>query len=507
MNLNYQLYFESEIGKRQVYFWTVEDENDYRHIDAIITSYKYFLYEGYSTSAFRHALGDHRKDILSVGDAEYNEFVICYLQRFSYVSNRELIMVVPFLSLALYSEYHSSHFYPIMFNEDFYIFGDSCKLLGITVPPIPAQSKIEERFIFYDNLCKNIDGFRIDNGLTKAQVCALLYDYAPRLAKSIKPQLSILPDPENVWVVGGAKDGPGDYEVLEEEDIINWQCNKDAKRGDIVIVYAHSKYKHIHSIWRAETDAHLNPFGIYANRIDLSNKVIIPNKITFADLKNDSVTSKLKIVSANMEALYQKRPLSVMDYKEIQRLILEKNPTFDLNLLPQFSTPEMELEIEVKKESEVSNSILIPCLNQLGYSDDNWVKELQLKLGRDRNEDDEKDEKGYKARPDFSFFVKELPFEQKYAPLIIEVKYDMTNLNEEYKAIAQGTSYARLLHSKIFGVCDRKKIIIYKSSGDYFKEMDRVLELTWAQISDRDNPQYFNELKKLIGKDVIQKIR
>lgn len=508
MNYNFQLFFNSPEGMKSLDKWSINNLDDYERLNLIVNQCGEYLRGTYFRGYENEMRSQFSSDMNKTYSERYDSVCQKYLEQYS-GNERELIMQIPNMSLVLYCIFQDSHFYPILFNEQFFLFEDACKALGIEVPPIPSQAKKVERIKFYNLLCGNIEDFRKENNLTKVQVCSLLYDYAPKYLKSIALEKSILPEPENIWVVGGATGGEGDYLVMEENDTVIWQCNKDTKRGDIVIMYAHAPYMHIHSVWRCERDATLNPFGIYANRVELSNKVIIPNKVTYEDMQKDAVVSQFKMVVGNMQALYQKRPLSVIQYKEIQRLIQEKNPVFNLNRLPQITTPEMNIE-ETKKESEVSDKILIPCLTLLGYANQNgedWVKELQLKLGRDRNDDEEKDEKGYKARPDFSFFVKKLPFEQQYAPLIIEVKYDMVNAEEERKAVAQGASYARILHSQIFGVCDKNKIVIYKRTGAHFKEKDKILDYTWAQVQDKDNPQYFNDLRKAIGKDVIERLK
>src|SRR5690606_25823749 len=81
---------------------------------------------------------------------------------------------------------------------------------------------------------------------------------------------------------------------------------------------------------------------------------------------------------------------SATDYKELQRLLKEK--AFDVSVLPQLYRPDLEIEGNLKNEKDVEEKLLIPLLEKLGYSANDWTRQLSQKAGRKE-----------KAIPDFVF--------------------------------------------------------------------------------------------------------
>ena len=133
-------------------------------------------------------------------------------------------------------------------------------------------------------------------------------------------------------------------------------------------------------------------------------------------------------------------------------------------------------------------------LKKLGYSEDDWTRQLSRKVGRKE-----------KAIPDFAFFPQgDKHFEK--APMVIEAKLDMAPIREFQKAFSQGLSYADLLHSTIMGICDKERLILYKADKQgIFDRNNPIFEEHWAAIYA--DALIGARLNKLIGKEVIKDLK
>ncbi|MDR2886363.1 MAG: hypothetical protein LBU95_06255, partial [Rikenellaceae bacterium] len=139
-------------------------------------------------------------------------------------------------------------------------------------------------------------------------------------------------------------------------------------------------------------------------------------------------------------------------------------------------------------EKDVEEKLLIPLLTKLDYRETDWTRQLSQKAGRKE-----------KAIPDFVFFPKgERHFQN--APMIIEAKYDMNSALERTKSYNQALSYARLMKSTVFGICDRDRLIIYKERCGTFDRFKPAFEKHWQSLR---NGEVFRQLKLLIGRNVI----
>ena len=388
------------------------------------------------------------------------------------------------ISLILY--FHSDLlFFPILFRERFDVFMKILDVLDIPMPELPAKSDKRGRLLLYNELNKNITKFAEDNELTREETCACVYDFAFMLLEEEKNQTEI-PEPTNIWLTGGSKE---DYKTFLENPVESvksvWTCNENTKRGDIIIMYVRSPYSCIQSIWRADIDGVYTPFGYYNSRARVTKGIVVPH-VSLTEFKADSYFSKLPITRKNFQGVNGVQ-FSATDYKELQRLLIEKG--FDISVLPQLYKPDLEIDGQLKNEKDVEEKLLIPLLDKLEYSETDWARQLSQKAGRKE-----------KAIPDFVFLPKgELHFQN--APLVIEAKFDMGSNRERTKSYNQALSYARLMKSAIFGICDRDRLIIYKEKNGYFDRFNPTFEKHWQNINDAET---FRQLKLLIGKEVIK---
>ena len=395
-------------------------------------------------------------------------------------------------SLSTFLYYNFDTFKPIVLQNHFDIIQRNCDAIGLELPPIPHSKDYLAYLGYYYDICEVMNNFQKEHKLTNAEFCACLYDFAPMLLEDSNP--AELPKPVNVWLTGSA--GKGDFEYLDslgENNDYNtaniWACNERTRRGDIIVVYCNSPRSYIHSIWRANSVGIFNPFDYFHCRTTVCNGVRVP-EISFKDLKADPYFSEVSIVRRNLHGI-NGIELTAENYSELLRFIKEKGG--DTSTLPKlFEGGDIDFG-EIKLEKDVEENILIPMLERLGYSDDDWSRQLSQKAGRNE-----------KAIPDFVFFPRgEKHFEN--APMVIEAKLDMSLITEQQKAFSQGLSYARMLRSSIMGICDKERIILYRVDKDGSANRNEPLyENHWKAIYSDDVEGA--KLKQLIGREVIVKL-
>ncbi len=186
------------------------------------------------------------------------------------------------------------------------------------------------------------------------------------------------------------------------------------------------------------------------------------------------------------------RELSARDYKELVALIREHGYDDELPGLLQATDYDMP---DVRIEKDVEEKILIPFLSQLGYTDEDYTRQLVQQFGRS--------EKGI---PDFVFFPQELIKHNHNAPFVIEAKYNMRSLHEREKAFRQVFSYADKLRSAMFALCDKERFVLYAMPKAGAPNANApIFDNYWAVIETND--EVFMQLKKLIGRSEIERIK
>lgn len=399
---------------------------------------------------------------------------------------RSICAIIDSISINLYVLF-PQFFFPILYNERFDILIKNCDALGIDLPNIPKSVDKKKRVMYYYDLCEVLYNFSIKHEMSAEEVCACVYDFATILQESNEVSED-LPEPTNVWFTGADK---RDYQTtlqnLSPDSVNVWACNEQTKRGDIIVIYCLSPKSFIHSIWRANSDGVANPFNYYYSRATVTKPIQIP-PITYSELKTDEYWSNVPIVRKNLQGINGIQ-LTAKDYAELLRLISSKN--FDINTLPSLYSPKIEIEGNLSNEKDVEEKLVIPLLLELGYSPDDWVRQLSQKAGRN-----------LKAIPDFVFFPKgEKHFQN--SPFVLETKFLMNSANEKMNSFNQALSYCKMMSSELLGLCDKDRIIIFKKKNGVFDRFNPVFEKHWGNLR---SPETFAMLKKIIGKEIVKNI-
>ena len=110
------------------------------------------------------------------------------------------------------------------------------------------------------------------------------------------------------------------------------------------------------------------------------------------------------------------KEVSYEDYHTFIRLFKEKDPSFDTSILPDLEGFYVDEDFEGQEKDVSIQFLQNKLLPDLGYNEADWVKELQLRLGRTIKEEEQESKKG---RPDFTILHTDLGLDQKAAPFVI----------------------------------------------------------------------------------------
>lgn len=385
--------------------------------------------------------------------------------------------IIP-ISLWLY-QVNPNFFKPYFFVHKFKELTKITDAFGIHFPEIPKKSDKKSRFFYYWDICQAFYEFEKEHRLSPNELCAFLYDFCPKFFSDTN-KCDYLPKPTQIWLVGANKI---DFEFLDNFDNSNprfWQGNLETRKGDIIIMYCLSPRSHIHSVWRATTDGIADPFFHYYSEIYINHGLKI-SPISLNALKLDDHFSQNKLVRKNFQGV-NGFSWSYADYEKLLELISNNND--NINNLPKIAFYENELDNEIKNERDVELFLLEPFLKQIGFNDNDWTRQLTVKMGR-----------GEKVYPDYVFLSNnEKNFEQ--ASMIIEAKFLIKNNKELELAFRQVWSYGMRLSAKLLIIVDKNFIWIYQKQNTGF---DRTIyqKYAWQELK---NPDTFNSIKTIFLK-------
>lgn len=396
-----------------------------------------------------------------------------------------IISAIEPLSLALFTfkeEGEESFYIPYFFFMNFAKLQKIADTFNVELPKVPLRKDKRERALYYLEFCNLWNEFRKLNNLTIFELCAFLYDFAPKFIGEEKEQK--LPEPTNIWLCGGAKD---DYPYLieaQEETTYFWQGNQDILKGDIILMYCLSPKSSIEFVCRAVNDGVRDPFFHYYGSITLGHIQHI-KPITLAEIKTDEYLKELPIVRKNFQGVNGTR-LHNEDYTRILEILKEKGE--DISLLPKLSSANFTPNQDCKNEREVEVKIVEPFLNDLNYSENDWVRQLPVRMGR-----------GERNFPDYVFFA-ETKKGYERGKMILETKFYIKSNAELEETFQQAQSYGLRLSAEKIVICDKDFIWIYTKKNNNF-DRTKYLKYNWKEMN---NPEIFNIVKREIGKDFIK---
>ena len=296
--------------------------------------------------------------------------------------------------------------------------------------------------------------------------------------------------PEQAWILVG---NYGDGEKNMKEGV--WQANQLTSKGDIMLFYEKSPVKKLNAVWTALEDGFIDPFGPYYSYSIIGKKIEIPEgkAITYNDFKNSEY---FKVENRGREGNFVSKnfqdvsgwAVTSSDYKEIKRMLEDKG--FDTSILPSLYEPKKLAGVNIELEADVSNKLLVPLLEEMGWKRDvDFKAEVEFPAGRGTT--------GHQMekRPDFCLHLtgKEKDLGAK---VVIEVKLWMKN-NEEIEAnYYQGLSYAKWGNAQVLVLCDKNQIRVYERNKKGEFDENKWEKFLWEEM---ENLEKRNELKRMLN--------
>lgn len=395
------------------------------------------------------------------------------------------------LSMMLYV-YMPSFFVPNLFTMQFICLKRIADKYEIELPEVPNRFDYEARWVYYLDICLLFNSFALENSIKgNSELCAFLYDYElPIVREELEQEMSkdVSENPGQAWILSGSYRG-------REEDLEStfWQASELTERGDICLFYEKSPVKALTSVWIALQNGVTDPFFSYYSNTYIGHKISIPIEyaIRFEDFKASryfqSRDKRGNFVAKNFQGVGG-WPVTSDDYKEICRLLDEKG--FDTSVLPKLYEPEKVCDTLISSENDVSEKLLIPLLEQMGWrSEIDFRREVEFNAGRGKT--------GHSSdkRPDFCMHVLEREGDI-VAKVVVEVKKCMKNNREIHDAFVQGRSYAKWGAAQVLVLCDMYQIRVYQRDKNHNFDERKFIKYNWTDMERTDK---YTQMKNLLS--------
>ena len=363
-------------------------------------------------------------------------------------------------------------FVPYYFQYNFNVLEKIAKEFGIELPEIPLKKAYKDRILYYGDICGALYDFRMDNNLSAYELCAFLYDFAPKYIGGIDSYIiKSIPEPVGAYFIGASHD---DLFLADNADeICCWQCNPDTMPGDMIVMYMRSPDSKIDSVWRSVSEGFNDPFFYYYRCTYIANPQKV-RPISLEELRTDPVYRGLPIVRKNMQGVNGVELLPTIYNRMVD--------DFEIDL-PRLSGGDFHGSSDFANEKDVENQLIKPLLEKLRYSTDDYVQQMVMWIGNHNA----------KEIPDFVVLPNVSPRHYS-AYFLIEAKYSIATNKQLEDAKQQARSYAKQLSAKYTVIASREKVWVTANSDDYSAS---ILEAMWAELAA---PDRFHELFSLIGK-------
>ena len=361
---------------------------------------------------------------------------------------------------------------PYYFTWNFNVFEKIAQEFDIELLPIPAKRDYEDRLYYYGAICIALYEFREKHNMSPYELCAFLYDFAPKYIGGIDSYIvKELPPPRSAYFIGGSKNDI--FLANEANTITSWQCSPDTQVGDMIVMYLRSPISAVDSIWRSVSIGFNDPFFYYYRCTYIANPVGI-NRITQKQLEQDEFFKNLPIIRKNMQGI-----------NGVELKPTEYNHLVDISKadVPRLQFDVIDNDYNFVNEKDVERKLIVPLIEKLGYSSSEYKDKLQIMVGNHN----------FKLIPDYTILPK-VTTGHHSAFAIIEAKHHIPNKKALDEACSQARSYAVQLKAKYSVIASKDKIWIYKPDDDY---TSAAFSATWSELN---NPDTFSALFKMIGK-------
>jgi hypothetical protein len=417
-------------------------------------------------------------DTIESAGIYFDFFIKLTIENFKDLTKRQILNYITDISLVLYI-LHSDYYFPYFFVDHFFKLEAIFIEFGIPMPLVPSKVKHEKRLYYYFELCKSLFEFRNNNHLSPTELNVLLYFFSKNIIDNIDIREEELPEPTKVYISGATKNDC--TEIIEKANNTTrqlWAGNVSTLHGDIILIYGVTPFSKINSIWRAISRGFLDPFSYWFNLIWVGHMEKIPS-ISYQELVENEIWGKKSIVKSHMQGVSGIQ-CTVEEYNEIIKII--KSKRFNTNGLPEIKGPQLTIKGELNIERDIEINLLEPLLHKLGFTENNWVRQMPLRMGR-----------GERIYPDYAIKANTKRGEET-AEFIWEAKFKITNHKQLLEDFFQAKSYALRLNTNGLGLVAMEGIwLSYKRDSFMF---DKIIKYTWEEINNSD---IFNKILLEIG--------
>ena len=370
-------------------------------------------------------------------------------------------------------------FIPYFFPCCYHVLMSISEMFDIELPKIPGQRDYAGRFRHYFEICKRLREERESMQWSPAELCAFLYDFAPKSIGGLNWLWKHLPEPRAVFVSGSSPTEPALAQTKNTKDVVCWQGHPDAQPGDIILLYHWAPESRFSSVWRAVAPGFIDPFFIFYRCVYIGAAIPIEGP-TFQTLKADPVWNKHSLVKTRMLRMdgQQIMPSEYMYFVDMLRQTgndVSKLPVFDMCFKKNISS------LEIETERDVEMYLLEPLLERLGWKKNQYVRQMPLRMGR-----------GHLVYPDYVILPKFTPgYERAY--WIIEAKKSIPTKKQLQTDCAQAVSYALRLNASGFMLVAKEGVWISQKGDDF----NNIHFYRWEDM--QKNQDVFADLYKKAG--------
>lgn len=372
-------------------------------------------------------------------------------------------------------------FLPYYFQGRFKLLADICACFDISLPAIPGKLQKQERALFYLDINRSLQEFRRRHGLSPAELNAFLYDFAPAcLAEDADSEL---PAPQRAWFLMAGVGAEADFTLLDTATAQTeslWRGHRDARRGDVAVLWCASPRAHLHSIWRIVEDGQDDPFAHWYSLVRIGRPQGVPH-LKIKDLKANTVLADSPMVRAHFQGCSGKYflpddYLALLD--ECARRGGKVNELPRIPPSPPVVLPDGE---EILNERAVEIRLIEPLLDQLGFQEQrDWRRQIVVRMGR-----------GEKVYPDYVFGLIEKT-DQESAQIIIESKYRIATQKDLLEAFRQGRSYALRLRARRLVLAALEGVWLFDDRQGF--SLDNGRNWTWQHLTNAAERKEFSKL-------------
>ena len=137
------------------------------------------------------------------------------------------------------------YFFPRLYN----VLESIAETFEMELPNLPSRRAYKDRFLFYYKLAAALMTYREEQEWSSAELCAFLYDFAPKFVGGTNWIWSKLPEPSAAFVIGAPPDADEWLSRGCKENSFAWQGNPETQPGDVILLYQWTPTSAFTSIW------------------------------------------------------------------------------------------------------------------------------------------------------------------------------------------------------------------------------------------------------------------